>query len=201
MRQLKAKYEMKGSRACLEGVEPRRLLSDSGIFLDRSFGEDRPAGLDDQLVVADVEEAGPTLRQRLHDRSTLITFEHEWKVIVDFGLLFFGLANAGVQLSAVGTVTWLVVLSLLVGKTAGIFGLGMLARTFGFPLPTGMSVWALFLVSMTAGIGLTVALFMSGAAFADPQIEAAAKMGALASVVVVPMVLLLKRLRDPVGTT
>ena len=30
------------------------------------------------------------------DHSTLSTFEHEWKVIVDFGLLLFGLVNAGV---------------------------------------------------------------------------------------------------------
>jgi NhaA family Na+:H+ antiporter len=131
------------------------------------------------------------------DRSTLITFEHEWKVVVDFGLLFFGLANAGVEFSDVGTVTYLVFASLLAGKTLGIFALGMLSRAAGFPLPTGMTPWALFLVAMIAGIGLTVALFMAGAAFVDPHIEAAAKMGALASILIAPLVLLLRAIRKP----
>ena len=35
---------------------------------------------------------------------------------------------------------------------------------------------------MTAGVGLTVALFIAGAAFADPALQGAAKMGALFSV-------------------
>src|SRR5262249_9790141 len=131
------------------------------------------------------------------DHSTLITFEREWKVIVDFGLFFFGLANAGVQFWALGTVTWLVLLSLLIGKTGGIFRLGLLSRCVGFPLPEGMSAWALLLVSMIAGIGLTVALFMCGAAFTDPQINSAAKMGALASVLIAPMALLLKQFKSP----
>ncbi|NTV43458.1 MAG: Na+/H+ antiporter NhaA, partial [Syntrophobacteraceae bacterium] len=54
------------------------------------------------------------------DRTTLARFEHEWKIIVDFGLFMFGLANAGVRFSGVGTVTWMVFLSLLAGKSVGI---------------------------------------------------------------------------------
>jgi Na+:H+ antiporter, NhaA family len=44
------------------------------------------------------------------DRSTIAQFEHEWKIIVDFGLFLFGLANAGVGFAQVGTATWLVLL-------------------------------------------------------------------------------------------
>ena len=102
------------------------------------------------------------------EHSTLNTFEHEWKVVVDFGLLFFGLVNAGVQFTAIGPATWLVFLSLLIGKTAGIFCFGHAARLSRFPLPEGMTSRDLLLVSMTAGIGLTVALFVAGAAFGDP---------------------------------
>ena len=142
----------------------------------------------EQATVFDVPE------QR---RSTLISFEHDWKLIVDFGLFFFGLANAGVQFSEVGTVTWLVLASLVIGKPIGIFGLGLLARSVGFPLPSGMNAWALLLLGLIAGIGLTVALFMSSAAFADPHIQSAAKMGALGSVLVAPLALLLKQLRRP----
>jgi NhaA family Na+:H+ antiporter len=131
------------------------------------------------------------------EHSTLSTFEHEWKVVVDFGLLFFGLVNAGVQFTAVGPATWLVFLSLLIGKTGGIFCFGQAAKWGGFPLPAGMTGRDLLLVSTTAGIGLTVALFVAGAAFADPQMQGAAKMGALGSALIAPLVLLLARLSRP----
>ena len=114
------------------------------------------------------------------EHSTLSDFEHEWKVVVDFGLLLFGLTNSGVQFTSVGTVTWLVFFSLLVGKTMGIYGFGLAAMAFGFQLPAGMNRRDLFLASMIGGMGLTVALFVAGAAFADPQIKGAAKMGSSA---------------------
>ena len=66
-----------------------------------------------------------------------------------------------------------------------------------FPLPTGMTGRDLLLVSMTAGIGLTVALFVAGAAFTDPQVQGAAKMGALASALIAPLVFLIARLSRP----
>ena len=122
------------------------------------------------------------------DHSTLSTFEHEWKVIVDFGLLLFGLVNAGVGFSAVGTVTWLVFGSLVVGKTVGIGGAGMIARAMGFGKGSGMTTRHLVLVGMIAGIGLTVALFVAGVAFPDETLGGAAKMGALLSILIAPLV-------------
>lgn len=115
------------------------------------------------------------------DRSPLAQYEHEWKVIVDFGLFLFGLANAGVELSAVGTATWLVLVSLVAGKTIGIFALGFVAEMLGFPLPSGMAKKDLFVAGVIAGIGFTVALFVAGEAFTDPIIQGAAKMGAMLS--------------------
>jgi NhaA family Na+:H+ antiporter len=125
--------------------------------------------------------------------STLTTFEHEWKVIVDVGLLFFGLVNAGVEFSSVGHVTWFVMASLLIGKTIGIVGFGLAARLFGSPPMQGITTRDLLLVGMIAGIGLTVALFVAGVAFTDPQVQGAAKMGALASILVAPLALLAGR--------
>lgn len=125
------------------------------------------------------------------DHSTLTKFEHEWKVIVDFGLFMFGLSNAGVELSGIGTATWLVFIALLFGKTIGIFGLGFLATKLGFPLPTGMGKKELFLAGVVAALGLTVALFVAGAAFTDPIIQGSAKMGALFSAFVAMIALLL----------
>lgn len=115
------------------------------------------------------------------DRSTLATFEHEWKVMVDFGLFSFGLANAGVKLTAVGTVTWMVLFSLAAGKTVGIFIMGMLGKRLGYPLPSRVGRKELLLIGLVAGVGMTVALFVAGEAFIDPLVQGAAKMGALLS--------------------
>lgn len=129
---------------------------------------------------------GPRERKRLFeedtsDRTPLSRFEHEWKVFVDFGLFMFGLANAGVQFTSVGTVTWLVLVSLAAGKTIGVFGFGWFATKAGFGLPHGMKQCDLLTAGMIAGTGFTVALFVAGEAFTDPAIGGAAKMGAMLS--------------------
>lgn len=115
------------------------------------------------------------------DRSTMSQFEHEWKVIVDFGLFMFGLANAGVEFSQVGTATWLVVSALIIGKALGIFSLGLLAVKLGFPLPKKVKGRELLVLGIIGGFGFTVALFVAGEAFVDPVHQAAAKMGAMMS--------------------
>ena len=128
-----------------------------------------------------------------HDTSTLSRFEHEWKVVVDFGLFMFSLSNAGVQFSSMGTVTWLVLASLVVGKTIGIFGFGWLATRFGFGLPRGMKYGDLLTAGMIAGTGFTVALFVAGEAFTDPVTCGAAKMGAILSLAAALMGYLLSK--------
>ena len=115
------------------------------------------------------------------DRSTLAQFEYEWKIIVDFGLFMFGLANSGVALTQVGTATYLVLTALLMGKTAGIFSFALLADKLGFPLPHKVRKKELFVVGIIGGFGFTVALFIAGEAFSDPITQGAAKMGAMLS--------------------
>lgn len=128
------------------------------------------------------------------DYSTLARFEHEWKLFVDFGLFMFGLANAGVGLSATGTATWLVFCALLFGKGIGIFALGVLGEKLGFPLPHGMDRRHLLVAGVIAGIGFTVSLFIAGEAFTDPVVQGAAKMGAMLSIAVFPIALVVARL-------
>ena len=125
------------------------------------------------------------------DHSTLHTFEHQWKLFVDFGLFMFGLSNAGVEFSEIGTATWLVFTALLVGKTIGVFTLAAIAEKIGFPLPAGMGKKDLFVAGIVAGLGLTVALFVAGAAFTDPSIQGAAKMGALFSAFIAVIAIIL----------
>jgi Na+:H+ antiporter, NhaA family len=101
----------------------------------------------------------------------------------------FALANAGVKLSggaisgAVGSsVTWGVILGLVIGKPVGITLFSLLAiRTKVATMPENTSVGQIFGVGAVAGIGFTVALFVSQLAFADRGLADEATMGILAA--------------------
>ncbi len=132
---------------------------------------------DTGLFVAEDEAAldGHGHTSPLHD------FEHQLKPFVDVGLFFFAFANAGVEVSGVGPMTALVFGALIVGKTIGVTVASLTASRLGFPLPQGMGVRDLVMAGYIAGLGLTVALFVSDAAFSDPVLQGEAKMGALLS--------------------
>lgn len=129
-----------------------------------------------------------------HKTDALNAFEHFFKAPVDYGLVLFGLANAGVVFSSIGPATWAVLVALVVGKTVGITVASYGGHLAGFPLPNGMNLKTLVLAGLTASLGLTVALFVAGAAFTDPAIQGAAKMGALFSAGVGFLVWILGRL-------
>ncbi len=116
-----------------------------------------------------------------HHHSPLESFEHQTKLFVDFGLFFFAFANAGVPLSGISGLTWIILASLAVGKTVGITAFSWAGHRLGFPLPTGMGARHLITAGLIGGIGLTVALFVSGQAFQVAETQGAAKMGALFS--------------------
>lgn len=139
-------------------------------------------------------EAAHLFEDDPRDTSTMARFEHDWKIVVDFGLFLFGLANAGVGFSSMGTATWLVLIALLVGKTVGIFAMGSLGQALGFPLPDRVGTKELVLTGLVAGIGLTVALFVAGVAFVEPVIQGSAKMGALFSAGAALLALVLGRI-------
>ncbi len=129
-----------------------------------------------------VEEDDETFAKVKH-HSPLDNFEHFFKGIVDFGLFFFAFANAGVAFSSVGTITWIIFASLIVGKTIGISFFSLVGAKLGFPLPEGMKPSHVITTGIIAGIGLTVALFVCGAAYngATMAFQGPAKMGALFS--------------------
>lgn len=113
--------------------------------------------------------------------DTLTAFEHWWKNPVEIVLGLFGLLNAGVAVTAVGTATTAVTAGLLIGKPLGIFVFGLISIALGLNLPTGMKRRDLFVVGCAAAIGFTVAIFVSGVAFPAGPIQDASKIGALAS--------------------
>ena len=127
------------------------------------------------------------------EHDALNRFEHFFKLPVDLGLFGFGLANAGVTFSSIGHATWAVLVALLCGKAVGIFAFSWVGHLLGYRLPVGMGARSLFVAGLTAGLGLTVALFVAGVAFTDPAIQGAAKMGALFSAVVAPLVFIVAK--------
>jgi NhaA family Na+:H+ antiporter len=125
--------------------------------------------------------------------ATMEDFEHWWRVPVQFVLLIFGLANAGVPLSSVGSVTGLVIVGLVVGKPLGIVGTTLLAGWVGFERADDLGFRALFVLGIAAGIGFTVALFFTTAAFPPGSVLDEAKMGALLSFFAAPLAIAVAR--------
>ena len=125
--------------------------------------------------------------------DTLNRFEHWWAIPVQFVLLLFGFANAGVPLSQVGPGTYYVLAALLLGKPVGILLFAGAARLAGAGLPPGLRVADLFVLGITASIGFTVSLFFATAAFPEGAALAETKMGALLSFIAAPLAVVASR--------
>lgn len=139
-----------------------------------------------------------------HRAGTLEQFEHHLKLPVDMGLFFFAWANAGVAFGNINSVTFMILLSLIVGKTVGVSVFSFAVSKMGFPLPEGMGVRHLMVAGMIAGLGLTVALFVANKAYNTPEGMAfldPGKMGAVFSVIVAGLAFAFARVigvrRDP----
>ena len=116
--------------------------------------------------------------------------EHLLKHPVEVVLFFFGLLNAGVAFSSIGSPTWLVLAGLIIGKPFGVLLFGWFAAyPLRLGLPAGMRTIDLFVIGCVAAIGFTVSLFIASVAFdgtvmlGDVNVQEAAKMGALFSFV------------------
>jgi NhaA family Na+:H+ antiporter len=116
-----------------------------------------------------------------HLADPLNSFEHWWKLPVHVILFFFGLVNAGVAVSSIGPGTWIVLAAILAGKPIGIVLFTAACVASGLQKPAGVSWGDMIVVGIIAGIGFTVALFFSTAAFPPGRLLDEAKMGALLS--------------------
>jgi Na+:H+ antiporter, NhaA family len=126
--------------------------------------------------------------------DTLNRFEHWWATPVQFVLLLFGFANAGVPFEQIGPGTYYVLAGLLLGKPLGILLFSAMARLAGAHLPPGLRMGELLVVGVVAGIGCTVSLFFSTAAFPAGPALAETKMGALLSLVAAPIAIVISRM-------
>ena len=99
----------------------------------------------------------------------------------------FALANAGVQFSGDAVsglfsdpVVLGVSLGLVVGKTVGVFAASVIAVKLGLGrLPAGATWRHIFGLAICAGVGFTVALFVTSISFTDPALADSAKIGIL----------------------
>lgn len=126
--------------------------------------------------------------------DTLNRFEHWWATPVQFVLLLFGFANAGVPFEQIGPGTYYVLAGLLLGKPIGILLFSYVARLAGAGLPPGLRIGDLLVVGVAASIGFTVALFFATAAFPGGTALAETKMGALLSFAAAPIAVVVARM-------
>lgn len=194
-----------GVHATLAGVA-FGLMTPSRSFYDRSFFRTAVHTIVDRVEAADVtrnnnipaedqeaEEADAL--ESLVDLATevqppLDRLEHRLVPWTGFVIVpVFALANAGVQLSwdeFVGAfsepVTVGVMAGLVAGKTIGVFLFAWAAVRLGIgKMPVGATWRQVAGVAMLAGIGFTVALFVTELAFAGNPLADQAKVGILAA--------------------
>lgn len=136
------------------------------------------------------EAAANAIEEKLEDLEAPLTrFVHSLHPWVAFGIMpVFALANSGVTLATVersqllGDVAVGTAVALVAGKLLGIFSFTAVAvRLRLAPMPGAASWPKLLGVSLVAGVGFTVALFIAGLAFpGDARLLDQAKIGILA---------------------
>ena len=128
-------------------------------------------------------DAGIFAQEERSAHDLLNVMEHAIKLPVQFVLFAFAFLNAGITITMPGEATYPVLFGLLLGKPLGIFLFGMFAAyVLRLDLPESMRPRDLWVLGWVAGIGFTVALFVSVVAFAPGAIQDQAKMGALLSI-------------------
>ncbi len=140
-----------------------------------------------ELTAADVAAASFLINESVPVGERLVDRMLPWTSYVIIPI--FALCNAGILLTsesmraaAGSTVTWGVALGLVVGKTVGVFGAATIAIAIGVARrPRGATNLHMIGIAMAAGIGFTVALFVTGLAFTDPLFTEEAKVGILAA--------------------
>ncbi len=151
-------------------------------LLDGVRSEGDSHGSKRHLAARQLERVG---RDALSPLDYLVNELDRWVAFLIMPL--FALSNAGVHLDAstlsnpaTQKVGMAVALGLLIGKPIGITLVSWLAVRSGLAaLPRGVGWGAVAATGMLAGIGFTVALFITSLAFIDPAHTAGAKVGIL----------------------
>lgn len=142
----------------------------------------------EDLTAANARRASLYVRESVSVAERMETLIHPFSSFII--LPIFALANAGIELSgsavsdaASSRVTLGIILGLVLGKTVGVSVATWIAVRSGISsLPRGVNWSQIVAVSMLAGIGFTVALFITGLAFEGDELavlDTQARMGIL----------------------
>ena len=120
--------------------------------------------------------------------SPLITMKYALMPYVSFFVMpVFAFANAGVPLGGLtmedmaAPLTLGIAAGLFIGKQIGVFGLAYGAIKLGLARPPqGATMIQMYGVSLLAGIGFTMSLFIGTLAFTDPALQNSVRLGVLA---------------------
>jgi len=143
-----------------------------------------PASVSSRDLGRSLHHVDVARREAMSPAESLIEMLHPW---VAFAIMpVFALANAGVSLRgpSLDATSWTVAsgtaVGLFVGKPAGVLVACWLSlRLRVATLPAGLGMRQLLVRGAVAGVGFTMALFVSQLAFSSPALLAAAKLGVL----------------------
>jgi NhaA family Na+:H+ antiporter len=159
-------------------------LAETELALD-SLRRKAASEKDPRKLLPELQRINVARREAIPPVTRVEAALHPW---VAFGIMpLFALANAGValgglsdELSAATGIALGVGLGLVVGKPLGIVAFSWLAVRLGLAsLPRGASWAGVLVVGCVAGIGFTMALFISALAFSDASMLAVAKITVL----------------------
>lgn len=127
------------------------------------------------------------LRTKEDEEPPLLRLEHALKPWVGFLIMpVFAFANAGIPLAGLSLEDLMaplplgIALGLFVGKQIGVFGFAVLAIKAGFTrLPKDTSFLQIYGVSLLAGIGFTMSLFIGTLAFSDIEHARSVRLGVM----------------------
>ena len=183
-----------GVHATIAGVAlaltiPARYRIDAGAFIEKtergvesiraSLGDDSVQGMQQRQNAIHYIETSCNKAE-----TPLIRLEHalvSWQAFLIMPI--FALANAGIDLSVFPKVftsryALAIAFGLVVGKTVGVSFFAWIAVKSGIAdLPKGVTWGQILGVAMLAGIGFTMALFIAGLAYKDPETLEIAKSG------------------------
>jgi len=192
-----------GVHATVAGVllgflTPTTLLAPEGSLVGRGrrFFQELIARMGSSRELPDGERKRVAQELREISRQSLSPLErltgalHPWSAFVVMPI--FAFANAGVPIdtTALGDplavrVAFGVGTGLLVGKALGVTLFCWVAVRMGIArLPAGVGWGSVFGAAVLAGIGFTMALFITALAFEDPTLAAASKLGVMVASVI-----------------